>query len=173
MWPAFTQWRPNFLALSPTWPPRWVTFLFGKRYTNDNPLSFTKLNPLILKYNFWRPEYLFWRQKMKTWGPAGPTIFFWKSSTGETLFWYRALKSWRSQIFGNMWKTIKNCTISNVLTHSLLEILLKMRFHAIWEVFWSLSGCKELKVIQFVALWSRCEMLSSGVHREQKFEDRI
>ena len=44
-------------------------------YTSDNPLSFTKLNALNLKYNFWRPEYLFWQQKMKTWGPAGPKIF--------------------------------------------------------------------------------------------------
>ena len=56
--------------------PKIVTFFFGKTYTNDNPLSFTKLNPLILKYNFWPPKYLFWRQKMKTWGPAGPNIFF-------------------------------------------------------------------------------------------------
>ena len=69
-------------------------------------------------------------------------------------------------------KQKKNFTISNVLTHSLLEILLKMRFHAICEVFWSLSGCKELKVIHFVALWSRCEMLSSGMHRKQKFEKK-
>ena len=43
MWPAFTQWRLNFQAWSPTWPPRYVTFFFGKMYTNDNLLSFTKL----------------------------------------------------------------------------------------------------------------------------------
>ena len=61
---------------------RWLSSLGKRTLINDNPLSFRKLNPLILKYNFWRPEYLFWRQKMKTWGPAGPTIFFWKSSTG-------------------------------------------------------------------------------------------
>ena len=36
MWPAFTQWRQNFQAWLPTWPPRYVTFFFGKMYTNDN-----------------------------------------------------------------------------------------------------------------------------------------
>ena len=43
MRPAFTQWRLNSHAWSPTWPPRSVTFFFGKTYTNDNLLSFTKL----------------------------------------------------------------------------------------------------------------------------------
>ena len=34
--------------------------------------------PLILKYNFWRLEYLFWRPKRKTLGTAVPQHFFLK-----------------------------------------------------------------------------------------------
>ena len=33
---------------------------------------------LVLKYDFWQLEYLFWRPKKKTWGPPGPKIFFLK-----------------------------------------------------------------------------------------------
>ena len=59
---------------------RWLSSL-GKRTLMIICYILHKLNPLVLKYNFWRPEYLFWRPKMKTWGPAGPKIFFWKWST--------------------------------------------------------------------------------------------
>ena len=83
---SFCSVATKFSRLVAYLAPKIGDSLFGKTYTNDNPLSFRKLNPLILKYNSWRPEYLFWRQKMKTWGPAGPTTFFWKSSTEMVRF---------------------------------------------------------------------------------------
>ena len=73
---SFCSVATKFSRLVAYLAPKIGDSLFGKTYTNDNPLSFRKLNPLILKYNSWRPEYLFWRQKMKTWGPACPTTFF-------------------------------------------------------------------------------------------------
>ena len=46
--------------------------------------------------NFWQLEYLSWQPKMKTWKPAGPKIFFWKSSPAtseEHSEWFKVLKS--------------------------------------------------------------------------------
>ena len=79
-----------------------MTLFFGKTYTNDNPLSFTKLKPLILKYNFWWPEYLFWWQKMKTWVQAGPKIFFWKLNSAVALFIFLKFLVWKFwKLFGS------------------------------------------------------------------------
>ena len=70
--------------------------------------------PLILKYNFWRLEYLFWRPKRKLWGQLSPNIFFWKSSTPSGEFNYLKHVCTRNQPRALREKVARPCTKSPV-----------------------------------------------------------
>ena len=55
-----------------------------------------------LRFNFWGLEYLIWRPKMKTWGPAGPKIFVLKVEYWNQYFVvYRFVSVWKRKVWLN------------------------------------------------------------------------